>query len=35
MSSKERTGLEAVGEIARYLGAVSLLMVAAIHAQQY
>ena len=27
--------LEVVGEVARYLGAVSLLMVAAIHAQQY
>jgi hypothetical protein len=35
MSSKQSTRFEAVGEIARYLGAVSLLMVAAIHAQQY
>jgi hypothetical protein len=29
------TWLEVAGELARYLGAVSLLMVAAIHAQQY
>jgi len=35
MSSERRTWLEVVGEVARYLGAVSLLMVAAIHAQQY
>lgn len=35
MARKQRTWLEVVGEIARYLGAVSLLMVAAIHAQQY
>jgi hypothetical protein len=27
--------LEAVGEVARYVGAISLFMVAAIHAQQY
>ena len=35
MASKPSTRLEVVGEVARYLGAVSLLMVAAIHAQQY
>ena len=35
MPSERRTWLEAVGEVTRYLGAVSLLMVAAIHAQQY
>jgi hypothetical protein len=35
VSSKRFSSLEAVGELARYLGAVSLLMVAAIHAQQY
>ena len=35
MSSERRKWLEVVGEVARYLGAVSLLMVAAIHAQQY
>jgi hypothetical protein len=35
VSSERRKWLEAVGEVARYLGAVSLLMVAAIHAQQY
>ena len=35
MASEQRTWLEVMGEIARYLGAVSLLMVAAIHAQQY
>ena len=35
MGRKQRTTLEVVGEVARYLGAVSLLMVAAIHAQQY
>ena len=35
MPSEHRTRLEVVGEVARYLGAVSLLMVAAIHAQQY
>jgi hypothetical protein len=35
MSSERTRLLEVVGEIARYLGAVSLLMVAAIHAQQY
>jgi hypothetical protein len=35
VSSKRSRSLEAVGELARYLGAVSLLMVAAIHAQQY
>ena len=35
MASKPGTWLEVVGEIARYLGAVSLLMVAAIHAEQY
>jgi len=33
--ARERRLLEVVGEMARYLGAVSLLMVAAIHAQQY
>jgi len=35
VARKPRTWLEVVGEVARYLGAVSLLMVAAIHAQQY
>src|SRR5262249_13023890 len=35
VARKQRTWLEVVGEIARYLGAVSLLMVAAIPAQQY
>ena len=35
MSSRQSTRFEVAGEIARYLGAVSLLMVAAIHAQQY
>jgi len=35
VASEQRTRLEALGEVARYLGAVSLLMVAAIHAQQY
>jgi hypothetical protein len=35
VSSKRSRSLEAVGELARYLGAVSLLVVAAIHAQQY
>jgi hypothetical protein len=34
MSSLGRP-LEAVGEVARYVGAISLFMVAAIHAQQY
>jgi hypothetical protein len=34
MSSVGRP-LEAVGEVSRYVGAVSLFMVAAIHAQQY
>ena len=35
MSSRRSTRFEALGEVTRYLGAVSLLMVAAIHAQQY
>ena len=35
MSNQQRTRFEVVGEIARYLGSISLLMVAAIHAQQY
>src|SRR5262245_51683783 len=35
MSSEPRTWSGIAGEVARYLGAVSLLMVAAIHAQQY
>jgi hypothetical protein len=35
MSSRHATGIEVAGELARYLGAVSLFMVAAIHAQQY
>jgi hypothetical protein len=35
MSSERMKWLEVAGEVARYLGAVSLLMVAAIHAQQY
>jgi len=35
VSDQRRTSLEVVGEVTRYLGAVSLLMVAAIHAQQY
>jgi hypothetical protein len=35
VARKQTTWLEVVGEVARYLGAVSLLMVAAIHAQQY
>jgi hypothetical protein len=35
MSNKQSTRFQVVGEITRYLGAVSLLMVAAIHAQQY
>jgi hypothetical protein len=35
MSSKHKTAIEVAGELARFLGAVSLLMVAAIHAQQY
>jgi hypothetical protein len=34
MSSLGRP-LDAVGEVARYVGAISLFMVAAIHAQQY
>jgi hypothetical protein len=35
MSDERRTSLEVLAEVARYLGAISLLMVAAIHAQQY
>jgi hypothetical protein len=35
MSDERGTSLEVLGEVARYLGAISLLMVAAIHAQQY
>jgi hypothetical protein len=35
VARKRSTRLEVAGEVARYLGAVSLLMVAAIHAQQY
>lgn len=35
MSSGHATEIEVTGELARYLGAVSLFMVAAIHAQQY
>ena len=35
MSSRRSTRFEVLGEVTRYLGAVSLLMVAAIHAQQY
>jgi hypothetical protein len=35
VARKPRTWLEVAGEVARYLGALSLLMVAAIHAQQY
>jgi hypothetical protein len=35
MTSGRSKSLEVAGELARYLGAVSLLMVAAIHAQQY
>ena len=35
MSSERSKWPAVVGELARYLGAVSLLMVAAIHAQQY
>jgi len=33
--SSLRSPLNAAGELARYLGAISLFMVAAIHAQQY
>jgi hypothetical protein len=35
VASRRRDLLTACGSIARYLGAVSLLLVAAIHAQQY
>ena len=34
-AARPNRGGEVVGEIARYLGAVSILMVGAVHAQQY
>ena len=35
LPARPRRRLEVIGEIARYLGAVSILLVGAVHAQQY